>query len=383
MAQLGYAFRGAAAHSTTSEWWMEPFDLQRLSRVLAAAAIDPSLWTEALQTAAECTGSYGAVLLPVVGALPIVAATPSMDRSANVYVSDGWQGRDERYRGKAAFLANGVATDDDCMPLDARKRSPFYQEFLRNCNLSGWAGVRIGRGDLVWNLSLQRTPEQGSYSARELRALSELSNSLDSVVQTCAALGLAKGESALSAFDFSERAALLLDRSGHVVRVNPAAERLIGLDLQISAGRIRCQDPKSNELLHNAIRALFWSVEAFTIAPIVLQKVSGGRLVIYPMRLTGLTDSPLSVFHAILVISDTDLTQSAGMMTLREAFELTAAESRLAWALASGKDLESFAAERGLSKQTLRNQLKSVFMKTGTNRQAQLVMMLSNLVPKR
>ena len=268
---------------------MEPFDLQRLSRVLAAAAIDPSLWTEALQTAAECTGSYGAVLLPVVGALPIVAATPSMDRSANVYVSDGWQGRDERYRGKAAFLANGVATDDDCMPLEARNHSPFYQEFLRNCNLSGWAGVRIGRGDLVWNLSLQRTPEQGSYSARELRALSELSNSLDSVVQTCAALGLAKGESALSAFDFSERAALLLDRSGHVVRVNPAAERLIGLDLQISAGRVRCQDPKSNELLQNAIRALFWSLEASTIAPIVLQKLSGGRLVMYPMRLTGLT----------------------------------------------------------------------------------------------
>ena len=101
------------------------------------------------------------------------------------------------------------------------------------------------------------------------------------------------------------------------------------------------------------------------------------------MRLTGLTDSPLSLFHAILVISDTDLTQSAGMTTLREAFELTAAKSRLAWALASGKDLESFAAERGLSKQTLRNQLKSVFMKTGTHRQAQLVMMLSNLVPEK
>jgi len=362
---------------------MEPIDLRRLSCALAAAAIDPSLWTYALETAAECTGSYGAVLLPVVGALPIVAATPSMERSADLYVRDGWQTRDERYRGKATFLANGVATDDDCMPLEARKRSPFYQEFLRACSLSGWAGVRIGRGDLVWNLSLQRTPDQDIYSANELRVLSNLANSLDSVVQTSAALGLAKGESALNAFDFSDRAALLLDRSGQVVRVNSAAERLIGMDLQISAGRIRCQDPKSNELLHNAIRAMFWSLEAFTSAPIILQKVSGGRLVIYPMRLSGLTDSPLSLFHAVLVISDTDLQLSAGMKTLREVFELTDAESRLAVALGSGKNLESFAAERGLSKQTLRNQLKSVFTKTGANRQAQLVMMLSNLIPKK
>ncbi|WP_244607506.1 hypothetical protein [Bradyrhizobium symbiodeficiens] len=42
------------------------------------------------------------------------------------------------------------------------------------------------------------------------------------------------------------------------------------------------------------------------------------------------TDSPLSLFHPILVISDADLMQSAGMMTLRNAFELTAAESQLA-----------------------------------------------------
>lgn len=362
---------------------MEPFDRERLTRVLAVAAIDPSRWTEALETAAACTGSYGAVLLPVVGALPIVSATPSMDRSADLYVRDGWQTRDERYRGKIPFLSKGVATDDDCMPLDARKRSPFYQEFLRACNLNGWAGVRIGRGDLVWNMSLQRTPDQGPYSASELHCLSGLADTLDSVVQISAALGLAKGESALNAFEFSERAALLLDRSGHVVRVNTAAERLLGEDLQISAGYIRCQDPKSNEALDGAIRTLFWSLDAFTTAPVVVQKLSGGRLVIYPMRLPGLTDSPLSAFHAILVISDTDLMHSADVTTLRDVFELTAAESRLAVALTNGKDLETYATERGLSKQTLRNQLKSIFLKTGTNRQAQLAVMLSNLVPKK
>jgi DNA-binding CsgD family transcriptional regulator len=99
------------------------------------------------------------------------------------------------------------------------------------------------------------------------------------------------------------------------------------------------------------------------------------------MRLMGLTNSPLSAFHGILVISDTDLTQSAGMMSLREIFDLTAAEARLAVALARGQDLETFAGERGLSKETVRNQLKSIFLKTGTNRQARLATMLTGLVP--
>jgi DNA-binding CsgD family transcriptional regulator len=290
---------------------------------------------------------------------------------------------DERYRGIPKLLKTGVATDDDATPVEARKTSSYYQEFLTPLNLWDYAAVRIGRGDLVWCLSLQRTPSQGPFSAIELRWLAELSNGLDSVVRISAALGLAKSEAALNAFDFSERAALLLDRSGHVVRVNVAAERLIGEDLHVFAGRIRCRDPKSTDLLSRSIRTLLWSLDASTTPPIVLQKVSGGRLVIYPMRLPGLTSSPLSAFHAILVISDTDQTHSAEAATLRDVFDLTAAESRLAVAVANGKDLETFSAERQLSKQTVRNQLKSIFLKTGTNRQAQLAVMLSTLVPKK
>ncbi len=213
--------------------------------------------------------------------------------------------------------------------------------------------------------------------------LAELANTLDSVVQTSATLGLARGEAALDAFDFSERAAVLLDRSGHVVRVNTAAERLIGEDFQISAGRVFCSDPHSNELLNGAIRTLLWRYKASTIPPVIFPKASGGRLVIYPMRLPGLTASPLSAFHAILVIADTDGAHPAAMATLREAFDLTAAESRLAVAVATGKNLEAFAAERHLSKETVRNQLKSVFLKTGTNRQTRLAVMLSNFIPRK
>jgi len=101
------------------------------------------------------------------------------------------------------------------------------------------------------------------------------------------------------------------------------------------------------------------------------------------MRLPGLTSSPLSAFHAILVITDTDAVHSAATATFRDVFDLTPAETRLAVAIATGKDLETFATERQLSRQTLRNQLKSIFLKTGTNRQAQPAVMLSTLIPKK
>jgi len=166
------------------------------------------------------------------------------------------------------------------------------------------------------------------------------------------------------------------------VRANAAAERLLGEDLQISSGRVLCRDPRSNDQLAGAIKALLWSEQA-TTTPVVAPKASGGKLVIYPMRLRGLTTSPLSAFHAILVITDTDAVNSAATSTFRDVFDLTPAESRLAAAIATGKDLETFAIERQLSRQTLRTQLRSIFLKTGTNRQAQLAVMLSTLISKK
>lgn len=362
---------------------MDPFDKQRLTAALTAAAIDPSRWTETLETIAECTQSYGAILFPVLGNLPIINPSRSMQKSFEIYVKDGWIERDERYLGVKKFLKKGVATDDDCMPAEIRKRSPFYQDFLAACNLKDFAAVRVGRGELVWNISLQRTPAQGSFSETELEWLGTLTESLDSVVQISAALGMAKADAALDAFDFSDRAAVLLDRMGSVVRVNAAAERLIGEDFQISARRVRSRDPHANDRLNHAIKVLLWSYKTSTIPPVIFPKASGGKLIIYPMQLPGLTSSPLSAFHAILVISDTDTTNSAATTTLQQVFDLTASEAHLAVALATGKDLETVATEREISKETLRSQLKSIFLKTRTNRQAQLAVVLSALIPNK
>jgi hypothetical protein len=105
---------------------MDPFDKQRLTAALTAAAIDPTRWTEALETAAACTSSYGALLFPSVGSLPIVNASASMEKAFGIYISEGWIDRDERYLATPKMLKHGVATDDDSMPVGARKNSPYY-----------------------------------------------------------------------------------------------------------------------------------------------------------------------------------------------------------------------------------------------------------------
>ena len=63
-------------------------------------------------------------------------------------------------------------------------------------------------------------------------------------------------------------------------------------------------------------------------------------------------------------------------IVLGSRFRLTPAEARIAIGIARGEPLAEIADLHGITVQTARTQLKSVFSKTQTNRQAQLAVLL-------
>ena len=64
---------------------------------------------------------------------------------------------------------------------------------------------------------------------------------------------------------------------------------------------------------------------------------------------------------------------------LRDVLRLTPAEARLAQALFEGASLQEAATRFAVSPNTLRAQLSSIFGKTQTNRQSELVALLARL----
>jgi len=66
---------------------------------------------------------------------------------------------------------------------------------------------------------------------------------------------------------------------------------------------------------------------------------------------------------------------------LRGHFGLTPAEARLALHLAAGDTLRSAEAKLSIRYETARTHLKSIFQKTGTCRQAELVVAIVTLIP--
>ncbi|MGH0032040.1 MAG: helix-turn-helix transcriptional regulator [Myxococcota bacterium] len=74
-----------------------------------------------------------------------------------------------------------------------------------------------------------------------------------------------------------------------------------------------------------------------------------------------------------VVFGSPDAISRASIQALGEVYGLTAAESGVVRGLVEGHSIEEVAARRKVKTETARGQLKQVFAKTGTTRQAELI----------
>lgn len=354
---------------------MNTWDLTSVEQAFAVAAVDPTLWSKALHVVAEQTESRGALLLPISGQhFRNVPSSEGVARATEVYFSDGWRERDERFRGVPTLLRDGVIDDLDCVTLDQMKQLPFYQEFLAPVGLRWFACVKIACGDDVWGLSIQRGQFQDLFSAAQKSRLAHLSRSLSAAAAVSRALGFAAADAALEAFDISQTAAVLLNRRAEVVRTNWSADRLLSRDVRICARRLTSVDPSATSAIERALYRLLWNTdEAALMPPIPLPRRELPPILAYPMKLAKVTAHIFADCHAVIVLVEPGVRAKPQETALRAAFGLSPAEARLAARLATGESLSEICNDLGIAKETGRRELKTIFAKTGARRQHELV----------
>ncbi|MER8823056.1 helix-turn-helix transcriptional regulator [Mesorhizobium sp. M0991] len=356
------------------------FDFDAIGNVFAEAAVDPSRWDAAMDVAEKATGSAGALLFDMRGHLPLVPCSRSMAPVLETYVRDGWINRDERYRGLNILDRQGVTSEFDLFTTDEIAKHPYYQEFLAPFGLQRYAAVKVAAADEFWVLSLQRSIQQGPFTPDEMRQLAELSKQLGSAAAVARAIGFARVDAALDAFSATETPAIMLDRSGNVLTSNPSAERLLGRDLQITRRRLVSFERTATDALDRSLRALLCSPDtAASMPPVPLPRLEGRPLLAYPLRLPKVSYNALAPCQAVVVPVDPDARPPPPEAVLQSCFSLTMSEARLARKICSGQGVEAAADELGVSYETARNQLKSVFAKTQTHRQSELATLLTRL----
>jgi DNA-binding CsgD family transcriptional regulator len=263
------------------------------------------------------------------------------------------------------------------MELNPRQKSPERE------SLPWFAGISVAAADVDrWCLLIQRSNEQGTFSEVELKRLAGLSAELSIVATEARRLGIVRAEGALRIFNMLHLPAALLDRYGRLVEMNQEAKHLFGDDVTICRRQIVSCNHDATMSLDRTLREFIASRGPSTIMPMVtLPRKEDRPLLATGIRLSGISPDVFARCQVVLIFFDLNAHPQPLDNVLRQSFGLSAAETRLAMGLATGKSISVLAEDLNISKQTARHELKSVFAKLSVHRQSELVALLS-LLPR-
>lgn len=282
-----------------------------------------------------------------------------------------------------APIAQFYASNLDIPFQERIAESRFYREWIVPQNIAYAAGSIVMReGEWLTEFFVQRSSAQPPFTRHDLARLNQLIPHLQRAIQMRQRfMDLQIGQTYLAGvLDRLVMAAILFDHSGRIAFANASATA------QLKKREHWWRDGGKLSFRHSGLTHVVDATVHHAI------RISGGEemeldgVVMVPR--TGqspltLMITPLRVEHdmhaegaALLFAFDP---QSAPLVTpgvVRHMFGLTEAEAELAVALCCGKSLDEAALERGVSVHTTRAQLKNVFIKTGTKRQADLMSLL-------
>ena len=361
----------------------------RILAMLQAAALDDSRWPEAAALINDVSQTTGHVLVSGRGRsqedawFSLVRVYRGPERRPDWerrYFEEYWS-EDSSVVRFGAIPAGRLVRAAEMFPDQERKKSRLYNELLRdteaqNSLYTRWddpSGSRIG-----WTLTASLDRDGwGSEQIRLIRNLQPHVRHFVAVRQVLADAG-ASGSSLTGLLVNTRFGVVELDWEGRIVTANDRALKLLRTanGLMDADGFLRARERGQNDRLSTLLADALprFGDEGTGGSMVVGRRGSAPPLVIY-VNPAGdqLHDLRPRRIAAVVFIVDPDRRAHVDPSVVRMALGLTAAESRLAAALAAGHSLRDIARVTGRQEATVRWHLKQIFRKLGISRQVDLV----------
>ncbi|WP_157959943.1 helix-turn-helix transcriptional regulator [Devosia submarina] len=182
---------------------------------------------------------------------------------------------------------------------------------------------------------------------------------------------------------------LFLDTNGQILRSNPAADRLVddGSVIRRSrTGKLSAAHPSTETLLNRMLTQLSEGGAALSGSSIALRRYDGANGLIGHLlpvdtstRMAALNDESDPAF--ILFIQRPGAQLVVPGKAFVDLYGITAGELRVLTGLLRGQTAQDVASLHGISVVTVRTHIRSLLAKTGTNRQADLLLCAKDLAP--
>lgn len=352
------------------------------------AAIDPALWTQALESICKFVGGSSAALLWHDSGL-------ERSEALHLYNCDPHYIRlyFEKYLPlnpmfpAATFVDEGaVVADEDIMPRAELNKTRFYKEWIKPQGTLGALSVNLEKGILHTAMINVRMTVPLREEMRHRLAL------LVPHLQRAVAIGKLFDQSkavehALTeTLDHVEAAVVLVGAKAQIVFANEMALNMLGEGTLVQKARdvLRAVDPAANRTLESVIRSAAQGDAALRVRGTAIPLTGKSRepwfahvLPLKSGRRAQAADDYAAV--AAIFIRRTAPNALSPLEGIAKLYNLSAGELRVFDALLKANGVKAIAELLGISQSTVKTHLHSLFFKTGTKRQSELVKLAAGL----
>ncbi len=340
------------------------------------ASVIPDFWPDILDRLAAIAQCDGGILiatdpLQTHRALSSDCYSPML----KAYIEEGWICQNIRGTRLAPQGLSGFVVDLDMVTPEEAETDALYVNCLRKHG--GGSGtvtvIPVPTGDLII-FNLERSYKKGFVDRAVVPALDALRPHLARSALLSVRLGLERARAMTETLGRLDLPGAVLTATGRVLSSNSLLDKMQDQFIPIAGGGLAISHRPANDLFRKALSDL-------------PQARDGGQSYSIPVPAT--ENSAACVAHLlpvrrqardvftgaanIFVVTSVSSPTAPPAHILFGLFDLSPAEARVAQKIVEGSSVEDIALHSNVSRETVRNQLKAVFAKTGTSRQAELV----------
>jgi DNA-binding CsgD family transcriptional regulator/PAS domain-containing protein len=380
--------RSVSALSTPGDF----HDQQRLSELIGVvydAAIDPSLWQGAIESAARFVGGTGGGLFcKDVGVhhatiphrfgfqapLPVALFQQIYPAAEGHFLGD---------------LEQPIATTD-LMPFDELAESELYRQWAEPQGLVDFLSAVVDRTTISAAIfGVFRHQRNGMVDEQARRHMRLIAPHVRRAVLIGKMFEFKAAEVAtfVETLDGLGAGMFLVDAAGRLIHANAAGNAILGTSdiLSSVAGRLVAGDAQIDLALRDVFAAAGQGDAALGTKGIAVPLMGrdGERYIAHALPLTSgarRRAGVVSTAAAALFVRKATLAVSSAPQAIGSAFKLTPTELRVLLAIVEVGGIPEVAAAFGVADTTIRTHVGRLFEKTGASRQADLVKLVAGYV---
>ena len=357
------------------------------------SSTQPELWPVALQKIADCFGDVGtALLLQRDDGSVIPMCSTGLAKVQQDYVENGWNFRDirmQRSMERMVWQRRETLSDLEVLTPQEIATDPFYTEFLASHGLKYCVGTRVApTPEFAVVMSVQRASDREPYTALETDVLASLGRHVEQAMRLSIRLldAQASGGATSEALDRIGIGVIALDSLKRVLFTNTTAQGMLSDGLTCVDDHLRGTIAEDNEVLQASLDAMLDGFPGVRVAepkPFVLRRNGSANPLVVHLLPVAQSKGPVEQFltrtKVLVLLVDPDRSTLLDPALLRDVFDLTLGEARLASLICGGLGPAESAAKLGITATTARTVLKRIFSKLGISRQNELAAVLNRL----